>query len=156
VESAIEQVRSRTAGLPRKRVFCEEWGKPLITSQPWVAELVNAAEGEFIGEPGQQISPDVVRDHDPEVILAAWCGAGNRVPLAKIIRSRGWNETSAARNAQVYCISDELLNTPAPTLVQGLRAIAAAIHPDKFGTPPGLRSITEVTQTGDAVVEPVV
>ncbi len=33
------------------------------------------------------------------------------------------------RNSQVYCISDELLNTPAPTLVAGLRALAGAIHP---------------------------
>ena len=51
------------------------------------------------------------------------------MPLAKIIRERGWSETTAARNSQVYCISDELLNTPAPTLLAGLRALAAAIHP---------------------------
>src|SRR5271154_10786 len=29
MQSAIEDVRCRTAGLPRKRVFCEEWGKPI-------------------------------------------------------------------------------------------------------------------------------
>jgi iron complex transport system substrate-binding protein len=27
-------------GKPRLRVYCEEWGKPLIASQPWVAELI--------------------------------------------------------------------------------------------------------------------
>jgi iron complex transport system substrate-binding protein len=27
----------------RPRVFCEEWGKPLIASQPWIAEPVQAA-----------------------------------------------------------------------------------------------------------------
>src|SRR5258708_25082810 len=61
----IEQVRTRTAGLPRTRVFCEEWGKPLIAPQAWVAELVEAAGGEFLGEPGRQISAEEVLRLDP-------------------------------------------------------------------------------------------
>jgi iron complex transport system substrate-binding protein len=144
MQNAVADVRRRAAPLPRKRVFCEEWGKPLITSQPWVAELVDAAGGEFIGDPGKQIAAEFIRERDPEVIVAAWCGAGNRVPLAKIIRDRSWVETIAARHSQVYCISDELLNTPAPTLIQGLHALAAALHPETFVPVPGLRSITQV------------
>src|SRR5271166_1919230 len=35
------------------RVFCEEWGKPIIASQTWVRELVEAAGGEFIATPGR-------------------------------------------------------------------------------------------------------
>ena len=66
------------------------------------------------------------------------------MPLAKILQRPGWSEITAARNSQVYCISDELLNTPAPTLLGGLRALAAAIHPEVFGPTQGLRSITEV------------
>jgi iron complex transport system substrate-binding protein len=143
MRQAIEQVRAKTVQLDRKRVYCEEWGKPLISSQPWVAELIDAAGGEFIGEPGKQISREDVLQSDPEVIIAAWCGAGDRVPLNKIIRDREWSHTTAARNGQIYCISDELLNTPAPTLVCGLHALAAAIHPQAFVTVPGLRSITE-------------
>ena len=42
MQNRIEDIRSRTSGLPRPRVFCEEWGKPLISSQAWVAELVAA------------------------------------------------------------------------------------------------------------------
>lgn len=142
MQAAIEDVQRQTAGLPRKRVFCSEWGKPIIASQPWVAELVHAAGGEFLGTPGKQCSAEEVARQDPEVIVAAWCGAGDRVPLAKIAAERGWSDTTAARNSQVYCISDELLNTPAPTLVSGLRALAGAIHPAVFGPQPGLRSIT--------------
>ena len=55
-------------GLPRPRVFCEEWGKPLIASQTWVAELVEAAGGEFIGTPGKQISAEEVARMDPDVV----------------------------------------------------------------------------------------
>jgi iron complex transport system substrate-binding protein len=147
MQASIEEVRRQTASLPRKRVFCEEWGKPIITSQSWVAELVEAAGGNFIGKPGAQCSAEEIAQQDPEVIIAAWCGAGDRVPLTKIASGRGWSETSAVRNSQVYCISDELLNTPAPTLVAGLRALAGAIHPALFGPQRGLRSITQpITQ----------
>jgi iron complex transport system substrate-binding protein len=132
MKNDIDTVRVKTAGLPRPRVFCEEWGKPLIASQLWVAELVQAAGGEFIGTPGAQTSFGEVAAANPDVIIAAWCGAGDRVPLEKIIRQRGWEHTRAARGGRVYCIRDEYLNTPAPTLVYGLRALAAAIHPECF------------------------
>ncbi len=144
MQSEIEAVRAQTSGKPRPRVFCEEWGKPLIASQKWVAELVEAAGGEFLGESGVQRSPEAVLCEDPDVVVAAWCGAGNRVPLEKIIRDRGWEEMRAAREGRVYCIRDEFLNTPAPTLVQGLRALAGALHPERFPQPPGLRCIAEV------------
>jgi iron complex transport system substrate-binding protein len=143
MKSEIEDVRRKAGGLPKKRVFCEEWGKPVIASQPWVAELVRAAGGEFLGEPGQQCSPAEILRQDPEVIIAAWCGAGDRVPLPKIIRERGWSDTTAAKTSQVYCISDELLNTPAPTLISGLHALAAALHPEVFSSARGLRPITQ-------------
>jgi iron complex transport system substrate-binding protein len=147
MQSEIDKVRRATSGLRRKRVFCEEWGKPIIASQPWVKELVHAAGGEFLGEPGKHTSTEEIASLDPEVIITAWCGAGSRVPLEKILRERGWSDTTAAKTSQVYCISDELLNTPAPTLVAGLRALAAAIHPaalKSFAAPQnGLRQITE-------------
>lgn len=132
MKSRIEEFRTRTRGLIRPRVFCEEWGKPLIASQPWVAELVEAAGGEFIGTPARQIDAGEVLRLDPEVIVAAWCGAGDRVPLEKIIAQRGWQHTLAAQNGRVYCIRDEFLNTPAPTLLYGLEALACAIHPEVF------------------------
>jgi iron complex transport system substrate-binding protein len=143
MQKAIEDMQRQTASLPRRRVFSEEWGKPIIASQPWVAELVHAAGGEVLGKAGAQCSAEEIARQDPEVIIAAWCGAGDRVPLAKIANERGWTDTIAVRNSQVYCISDELLNTPAPTLVSGLRALAGAIHPAIFGPQPGLRSIVQ-------------
>jgi iron complex transport system substrate-binding protein len=129
MQQQIDAIRARTPK-HRPRVYCEEWGKPLIHSQLWVKELVEAAGGEFIGEPGKQTDANTIRDANPDVIIAAWCGAGDRVPLEKIIRDRQWQDTSAARNRRVYCIRDEYLNTPAPTLIQGLKALAWAIQPD--------------------------
>ena len=140
----IGEVQARTAGSTRVRVFCEEWGKPIIASQKWVAELVEAAGGEFVGEPGRQVDAQQIAGFDPEVLIAAWCGAGDRVPLEKNITGRNWQETSAARAGRVYCIRDEFLNTPAPTLLAGLDALAWAIHPEIFERTKGIRQITEV------------
>jgi iron complex transport system substrate-binding protein len=140
----IESVRSSAAGAKTIRVFCEEWGKPVIASQKWVAELVEAAGGEFVGTPGSQIAPEEVLRGKPEVFIAAWCGAGDRVPLEKIIADRGWQNTAAARSGRIFCIRDELLNTPAPSLLQGLDALAFALHPELFPSRKGIRRITEV------------
>jgi iron complex transport system substrate-binding protein len=142
MEEEIGRVRRMTTELMRPRVYCEEWGKPLIHSQLWVAELVRAAGGEFVGQPGKQVTQEEVAKANPDVIIAAWCGAGDRVPLEKLAARRGWHETRAVREGRVYCIKDEFLNTPASTLLQGLRALCAAIHPELFGEAAGLRRLT--------------
>ncbi len=141
MQHAIADFRARTADLSKLRVFCEEWGKPIIASQPWVAELVEAAGGEFVGQPGRTVAAEEVAAAQPDVILAAWCGAGDRVPLEKIVQQRDWMELPAVRKARVFCINDELLNTPASTLVGGLNAIAWALHPELFPKPGGIRQI---------------
>ncbi len=141
----IEEVRARVGASARPSVFCEEWGKPVIASQMWVAELVEAAAGDFMGEPGRAVAANELVALDPDVIIAAWCGAGDRVPLEKVIADRGWQQTPAARSGRVFCIRDEFLNTPAPTLLQGLDALAFAIHPELFPRTKGIRQITGVS-----------
>lgn len=144
MQKQIEEVRIKTAGLPRLKVFCEEWGKPIIASQKWVAELVEAAGGEFVSAPGAHLSQEEVVKLDLDIVIAAWCGAGDRVPLEKIISGRGWQEMKAARDGRIYCINDEFLNTPAPTLLHGLDALAWAMHPEIFPRVKGIRRITDV------------
>ena len=144
MQMEIERVRSRNrAREDRPTVYCEEWGKPLIHSQPWVAALVDAAGGKFIGSAGKQTTADAVQKFDPDVIIAAWCGAGDRVPLEKIIIQRGWDSLKAAREGRVYCINDEYLNTPGPALLAGLHALEAAISNREAA---GLRRIASIVQ----------
>ena len=150
MQTKIDSMCDQTRQLARLKVFCEEWGKPIISSQPWVAELVEAAGGEFLGEPGVQRSPEAVLAENPDVLIAAWCGAGDRVPLEKIVRDRRWQDMKAVRDSRVYCISDELLNTPAPTLLKGLEALAAAIHPELVvPTNPDLGRVRGLHQIGE-------
>jgi iron complex transport system substrate-binding protein len=141
MQRRLEEVHQRTSGATRQKVFCEEWGKPIIASQPWVAELVDAAGGDFVGVAGKSTSAKDVSSADPDVILAAWCGAGDRVPLEKIVEQRGWQQLKAVRAGRVFCIHDELLNTPASSLLGGLDAIAWVLHPELFERPSGIRSL---------------
>ena len=154
MQTGIADVAARTRDLARQKVWCEEWGKPIIASQPWVAELVEAAGGVFLGKPGNATNPDFIRHAQPDVILAAWCGAGDRVPLDKIIRDRQWEHLPAAQSARVFCINDELLNTPAPTLIGGLRVIAQALHPELFPAVPGIRRIHGGTGVPPVTIPP--
>lgn len=142
MRSQISAIRCRTADLAEKPlVYCEEWGKPLIHSQLWVKELVEAAGGIFLGEPGAVTAPEAVAEGNPAIVIAAWCGAGDRVPLEKLAGRPGWERIRAVRTGRVFCIADELLNTPAPTLVEGLEALAAALHPDRFAATHGIRRL---------------
>ena len=132
MEGAVAAARALTAREARLRVYCEEWGKPMIHSQPWVSELVEATGGRFVGTPGAQTTGDAVAAADPDVLVFAWCGAGDRVPLATVVAQRGWKGLRAVREGRVYCVPDEYLNTPAPTLLEGLACLGAALRPDLF------------------------
>jgi iron complex transport system substrate-binding protein len=137
MQQEIAQTRSKTRACiagdgPRPAVYCEEWGKPLIHSQPWVAELVEAAGGEFLGDAAKQTTAEAVSAADPDAMVFCWCGAGDRVPLERVIAQRGWQHLSAVRQGRIFCIADEWLNSPAPSILLGLRALAAALHPSLF------------------------
>lgn len=142
METAIAAVRARAAfAASRPLVYCEEWGKPLIHSQLWVAELVEAAGGRFFGTPGSTTEATTVAPADPDLLIFAWCGAGDRVPLERVISQRGWQGLRAVREQRVYCIPDEFLNTPAPNLIDGLHALASALHPGTFGHAQAIRRL---------------
>jgi iron complex transport system substrate-binding protein len=141
MKGVFASTRNAVAGAETRTVYCEEWGKPLIHSQTWVAELVSGAGGRFLGKPGSVTDAAAVAAQDPDVLVFAWCGAGDRVPLGRVIEKRQWQSLRAVREGRVYCVPDEFLNTPAPNLLQGLRALAGVIHPEIFGSTEGVRSL---------------
>ncbi|HEY3990663.1 MAG TPA: ABC transporter substrate-binding protein [Acidobacteriaceae bacterium] len=146
-EIAATSAKTASDG-PRPIVYCEEWGKPLIHSQPWVAELVDAAGGQFLGDAAKQTTAEAVATADPDAMVFCWCGAGDRVPLERVIARRGWQHLSAVRQGHIFCIADEWLNSPAPSILLGLRAIAAALHPSLFPEKERPRSIHTVAGAG--------
>jgi iron complex transport system substrate-binding protein len=148
MQQEIAAARARTSNGSRPIVYCEEWGKPLIHSQPWVAELIDAAGGQFLGTAAKQTTAEAIAAADPDVMIFAWCGAGDRVPLERVIAQRGWQDLRAVREGNVFCIPDECLNTPAPTLLAGLRALRAALHPAQCEGKDRPRSFHTVASAG--------
>jgi len=140
MQDAIEDVRRRAIGLCRKRVFCEEWANRLLPRRVG-GRTGRRGRRRVYGDPGKQVPASLCwnasRGHHRCLVWSRRPG-----PSGENHSRSEWAGTSAARTSQIYCISDELLNTPAPTLIQGLRALASAIHPEAICSVPGLRSIT--------------
>ena len=114
--STIDAVRLQSASPDdRPRVYCEEWGKPLIHSQPWVKELVEAAGGEFVGDPGKTTTAETIAATDPDVLIFAWCGAGDRVPLARVSSSSAAGNRCAPLQMAASIAFPMSFSTPPPT-----------------------------------------
>lgn len=114
----------------------------MIHSQPWVNELVAVAGGMAVGTAGSHTTAEEIAAADPEMMLLAWCGAGDRVPLERVVAQRGWERLRAVRERRMYCVPDEYLNTPAiPSLMDGLACVAAAVRPEWFEAPERMRRL---------------
>ena len=126
--------RKSKNGAPGLRVYCEAWPKPRISSPPWVAELVSLCGGEMVVPAGERVSEKQVAAARPDVIVLAWAATGDRANPRKAYEVREWQDLPAIRNRRVCVISDELLNTPGPPLLQGAKELRKALHAEKNGT----------------------
>ncbi|HET9400658.1 MAG TPA: ABC transporter substrate-binding protein [Candidatus Acidoferrales bacterium] len=112
----------------RPRVYSEAWPHPRISSPPWVAELVEIAGGEFVGQPGKRIDDEQVAAAEPQIIVLAWAATGDKSDPQQALESKAWQAVPAVRNKHVFAVRDELLNTPGPPLVEGARTLLDLIH----------------------------
>jgi iron complex transport system substrate-binding protein len=110
------------------RVYCEAWPNPRISSPPWVAELVHIAGGEFVVPAGEKIADAQVAQARPNVIVLAWAATGTKADPKKTYAIEAWKCVPAIQNRRVHIISDELLNTPGPPLIQGARQLFRILH----------------------------
>jgi len=131
LERGLDGIRASAALLPRRpKVFFEEWDDPLISGIRWVDELVEIAGGQTMfphlrsGALAKDriLSPDVVRDAAPEVILASWCG--KKVQPDRIRARPGWAGVPAVRDGHIYEIKSTYILQPGPaSLTEGVRQI---------------------------------
>ena len=129
---ALSQVARRASRIgKRPRVYCEAWPNPRISSPPWVAELVRIAGGEMVVQAGAKVTDEDVARASPDVIILAWAATGDRARPATAICNPAWKNVPAVKYGRVFVIRDELLNTPGPPLIQGVRELFRAIHAHK-------------------------
>jgi len=78
--------------------------------------------------PGEKTTEAQVAAARPEVIVLAWAAIGSNADPREAYKVTAWKDVPAIRNRNVYVISDELLNTPGPPLVEGARALYKLCH----------------------------
>jgi iron complex transport system substrate-binding protein len=118
----------RTRGRRPVRVYCEAWPNPRISSPPWVAELVQIAGGKMVVPAGQKVTDRQVADGAPELIVLAWAATGKRAKSGEAYKVEAWKGLPAIRERRVVVVADELLNTPGPPLVNGVKELFRAMH----------------------------
>jgi iron complex transport system substrate-binding protein len=124
----------RAHTVTRPRVYCEAWPHPRISSPPWVAELVEIAGGRMVVAPGARVTDQTVARAKPDVIVLAWAATGDRAKASTALRNPMWKNVPAVKTGRVVVIRDELLNTPGPPLMLGVRELFRALHPDERST----------------------
>lgn len=136
MQHTFELVANRARRIrQRPRVYCEAWPNPRISSPPWVAELVEIAGGKMVVPPGKRITDEEVARAKPGVIVLAWTATGSRAKVSSALRNHAWRDVPAIKTGRVVVIRDELLNTPGPPLMQGVRELFRALHTvSKSGT----------------------
>jgi iron complex transport system substrate-binding protein len=136
----VAAVRRRVADRRRPRVYLELDGSD--PARPWTAgpgsladELLSVAGGRNIfrrplAQPYAQVGAEQVIRSDPEVVVVAV--DERRGISARRLRQRpGWGQLSALRRQRVIeTIPADLLSRPGPRLVEGIEALARALHPE--------------------------
>jgi iron complex transport system substrate-binding protein len=131
LQSELDEIQHSAQRFQRRpKVFFEEWNDPLISGIRWVEELIEFAGGETLYPElrNRKVAKDRILDpsdvaaHNPEVIIASWCG---RAVKKSLIRERpGWSEVAAVQQGHVYEVKSTYILQPGPAaLTEGIRQL---------------------------------
>ncbi len=113
--------------------FLEIAQDPLFTAGTGTLldDLITAAGGaNVVTEPGWvAYSLEQLVVDDPEVYLATLGSMSNPADLAS---RPGYSELAAVASGRVHVLEDNLVSRPGPRVVEGVRLIAEALHPEAF------------------------
>jgi iron complex transport system substrate-binding protein len=136
LRARLDVVESAVGGYPRPRVLVLEWIDPPFLAGHWVPELVRRAGGEPVGgvDHGRSVAAGwgEVAALQADVVLVAPCGYGldAAAEQAAAVRERFPGAGVLAVDADSYVVR------AGPRLVDGIEAIAWALHPDAVPAPP--------------------
>lgn len=137
MQRRIGEIQARTARLSRPRVLYVLNSEPLITIGPgsFLHEAIEIAGGSNVASRARVAYPrlnmEAVLQADPEVILFP-TGRAEGIAEGEEERWQRWTTLSAIRLKRLRRVSNDLLNRPGPRIVQGIEALARAIHPEAF------------------------
>lgn len=133
MRSRVEDVSRRVRDLPKKRVFFIIGMEPLFTigRDAFLTDMIERAGGISITRDIAQAWPQYSREaaiaSKPEVIIAS----GNTPAFERVTDT--WVElfaaTPAGQHGEIYRVNGDLVQRPAPRIVDGLELLAKILHP---------------------------
>jgi iron complex transport system substrate-binding protein len=137
LQTRIDALKARVAGLPQQRVLVLEWTEPPMSGGHWAPQLVEIAGGiPVLGNPGansQVLTWEQIAEADPDVIIVAPCGFDLEKTQEAVARLRSageWNALRAVRSGNVALVDgNAYLNRPGPRLVDTAEIFAGILHP---------------------------
>jgi iron complex transport system substrate-binding protein len=134
MRAGFDQVAAAAASLPHPRTFYE------IDA---TKEIFGPAKGSFLesmvrlagGDPvttGSTTAFSIPLERlvaaDPELILLGDAAYGTKV--SDVTKRPGWAGMTAVKTGAIRPVDDVVISRPGPRLLEGLRSLATAIHPD--------------------------
>jgi len=139
MEDRIQAVTDAVAGAARPRTFYEVsvFEGTIYTAgrDSFLASLIDlAGGGPITGDPLTfSIALEDLLAADPELILLGDAAYDASVTPEAVAARQGWGAISAVQNGRVVVmLEDPVITRPGPRIVDGLEALARAIHPERF------------------------
>lgn len=139
MESRVEAVQTAVADLERPRTFYEvgvfEGAIYTAGDGSFLASLIETAGGDPIT--GDALSTSIQLEDlvaaDPELILLGDASYDPTITAESVAARPGWETMTAVADGRVVPVAEDIVITrPGPRIVDGLEALARAIHPDAF------------------------
>jgi iron complex transport system substrate-binding protein len=126
LKAGFADVAAATAGATKPRVFYETGDQPSV-----YGEMIGLAGGTPIttgSATSWEMPTEKLVTADPELIILGDSAYG--VTAAAVAKRPGWSGITAVKKGAITGIDDILVTRPGPRLADGLRLLAAAIHPE--------------------------
>lgn len=137
MEGRIAAVEEAVAGAHSPRTFYEvglfEGAIYTAGEESFLAGLIDTAGGApIVGDPlTTTIALEDLVAADPELILLGDAAYDPSITPESVAARPGWGDMTAVVNGDVLVVAeDPVITRPGPRIVDGLEALAAAIHPD--------------------------
>lgn len=134
MQAGFDEVAAATAGVTRPRVFYETGDQPAIygiaddTVYARMIELAGAVPITTGSATNWEQSVEKLVTADPEIIILGDSAYG--VTAEAVAKRAGWAGLTAVKTKAIKPIDDIVVTRPGPRLVDGLRLLVAAIHPE--------------------------
>ena len=134
MQAGFDQVGAATKGLAAPKTFYELDATKEIygpAKDSFIAQMIQLAGGTPIttDDPAVFSIPlEKLVAADPEVIVLGDAAYGTTPAI--VVARPGWGTMSAVKGGLIRPADDVVISRPGPRLVQGLQALAVAIHPE--------------------------